>query len=167
MSNLTFLNKRQKNYMEKNNLVVINKSEIDKFKFINYKELIGILIDKICYIVFSKFKPKIINYCKSEIEDSEQIIKDEIKFTIENFMEIVYNYRPEYKRIWAGHDLRQNTIKAIKRYKFFEIFEEIDKNLYFIDHNIYMNKKKVQKAIDDLKKQNKGKKFIIKERKIV
>jgi len=160
------LSKKQLVYLNKNNLTIINKEEIEKFKFIKYKQIINILIDKICEIVFSKFKSKIKIYCRSEIENVEKIIKEDIEIIIENFMEVVYSYKPEYK-CWSGKNLRENTIKAIKRYKIFEIFEEKNNKLIFVDCNLFMNNKKVQKFINDLSEKRKESKFVIKERKII
>lgn len=163
-----FLTKEQKKIMKDNDLIMIPKEQLEKFKHLKYKNQIEYLVNDICYVLFSKFKEKIKTYLKPELDDVEKIINDEIRYHIEAFMEVVYDYVPTHKRTWSGEILRKKTVEAIRRYRFFElIFIHDNGTKEYLDYNIYMNRKKLEKALRVLNNKKNPGRYIGKERKIV
>lgn len=159
-------NKKQREFLKENDLIVIRKGELDKFKFFNYKEPIEELIEKICDSFFSKFKEKVKIYCCDEISEVKKRTKEDIGYMIENFMETVYNYRPSYKKVWSGKKLTEKTMKAIKRHKVFEVFCKKNGKLVFVDTDLVLNRKRAEKKLNNFNTTEKKSEYILVERKI-
>ena len=158
----------QLRYLKRNNLIIIEKKELEKFKYIKYEKSIDLLISRIMDVFFSQFKEKIKIYCKFELDDFSYFATEDIKRLIECFMEFIYNYKPSWKKTWSGKDLKEKTIEAIKRNKIFElVFRLSDNTLIYIDCNLYMNRKKAEKILNALNKVENTGKFILIERSVI
>jgi hypothetical protein len=133
----------------------------------NYEKPIDILVDKICSIFLEHVKEKVKIYYKDDIEVSMKKIKESVVYFIENFMEVVYNFKPSYKREWSGKDVKDKVASAIKRYRVWEVVNNSRKNPQIVEGNLFLNKRKAQKAIKDLNKNLKNPKYSLKSRKII
>lgn len=163
------LSKKTLNYLKENDFIVIKKQELEKFKFFNYKEPVEEMIENICNFFFSRFKEKVRIYCSEEISEVKKVVKEDIRYTIENFMEIVYNFRPSYKKVWSGKALTDKTMRAIKRHKVFEVVYEKEGSKFYVDCCLILNRKRALKTLENLKPsadQPENGKFTLVEKKI-
>lgn len=158
----------QLRYLKENNLMIIRREELEKFRYIEYKKPIELLVNHIIDIFFSQFKEKAIVYCKVDINDFVKFATEDVKRLVENFMETVYDYNPSWKQVWSGKELKEKTIEAIKRNKVFELVYKNKKNdLIYVDGCLYLNRKKAEKVLNNLNRTQSYGKFILIERKII